>query len=190
MVWLHSENAIFLLVSHTFSSIFSASKQILYKKIHFHPHTSIHRKFTTTYTPEPTKIHHYPHKTYHHTTQKPLKHHHPHHHNNKKKNQRSKKERLRDWGKERSVFSGNDDRSWVGRERDRSSTCTRRCMVGDWRMRGVGLGWWRREWDAGGVGLGWRSERWVLGVCGLVMSEGGVESIFAWVDWSWVDRVL
>ena len=84
MVWLHFENAIFLLVSHTFSSIFSASKQILYKKIHFHPHTSIHRKSTTTHTPEPTKIHHYPHKTYHHTTQKPSKHHHPHHHNNKK----------------------------------------------------------------------------------------------------------
>ena len=28
-VWLHSENAIFLLISHIFSAIFSATKQIL-----------------------------------------------------------------------------------------------------------------------------------------------------------------
>ena len=175
-VWLHSENAIFLLVSH----IFSASKQILYQKIHLHPHTSTHRKSTTTHTPKPIKIHHYPIKTHHHTTQKPPK----HHHNNNKKNQRSKRERLRDWGKERLVNVGGDDRYWVGRERDESSTCTCRCMAGDRRMRVVGLGWWWRERYAGGVGLGWRSEMWVLGVCALVMSEGGVESIFAWVDWS------
>ena len=55
------------------------------------------RKSTSTHTSAPTKnpplsthqhpqkIHHYPHKTYHHTTQKPPKHHHPHHHNNNKK---------------------------------------------------------------------------------------------------------
>ena len=117
MVWLHSENAIFLLVSHTFSSIFSASKQILYKKIHFHPHTSIHRKSTITHTPEPTKIHHYPHKTYHHTTQKPPKHHHPHHHNNNKK---IRDQRKRDWeieGKrDRSLAAATIDLGWVENE--------------------------------------------------------------------------
>ena len=167
------ENAILLLVSHIFSSIFLASKQILYQKIHLYPHTNTHRKSTTTHTPAPTKIYHYPHKTHHHTTQKPPKHHHPHtnthkksttihttqkppkhhhphHHNNNKKKSEIKErkiERLR----EREI----DQEREIGLQRQR------RLVLGGLRTRSK-------------VNLyllvhGWRSERWVLGVCGSVI---------------------
>ena len=109
----------------------------------------------------PQKIHHHPHNKTHKNP--PLPNQNPPPHNTKttktppqqqQKNQRSKRERLRDWGKERLVNAGGDDQSWVGRERDESSTCTRRCMAGNRRTRVVGLGWWWREQDVGGVGLG------------------------------------
>ena len=93
------------------------------------------------------------------------------------KNQRLKREKLRDWGKERSIFSGGDK---------------------------ISLGWWRREQDARLRSRWWqcwstaygrlsRSElnpylsvhglwsvRWILGVYGSVMREGWAEIRDQW----------
>ena len=99
------------------NKIFTFSQ--LPNKFYIKKSTSTHWKSITIHT-KPT------------TTQqkKPPKHHHL---QQQQKNQRSQRERLRDWGKERSVFNGDDglqrrrrDRSWVGRERDRSWVVTKR----------------------------------------------------------------
>ena len=142
-----------------------------YKFLHF---LSFQTNFISENPPYPKKIHHYPHKTHHHTTQKPPKHHHPHHHNNNKKNQRSKRERLRDWGKERSIFSGSDKigLGWVENE--------------------IGLGWWWREWDARLRSRWWRSwgkrekkeEAWLMCDLGSGAAWSRRWGGMIWASWS------
>ena len=124
-VWWHSENAVFLQIFHIFSAIFLASKKILSLKIHYHPHTSIHRKSTLSTQNPP------PHNTK--TTKTPD----PHHHNNNKKikDQRKRKldikisrrlglgqrEKVR-W--ERVKWVRMEERVWFLSEGTRSVTCS------------------------------------------------------------------
>ena len=81
--------------------IFSASKQILYQKIHHHPHTTTHKKSTTIHT-KPTTTQHKNHQNTTTTTTK----------------KKIRDQREKDWEIERSVFSGSDKigLGWVKNE--------------------------------------------------------------------------
>ena len=168
------ENVIFLLVSH----IFSASKQILYQKIHLHPHTNTHRKSTRTHKNSPLSTQNPPpHNTK--TTKTPPPTPPPPQQQKKSEIKERKIERLR----EREIGQCRWRRSVLGGSRTRWELNLYSSMHG-WQSENESGGSWvvmtRTRCGRGGSWL-------VIGEVGLgclwIGDEGGVESIFAWVDW-------